>query len=168
MNICLLSFEVEESIYYLLTDMYEHFLSIEASIYVKWHQEDDSPVGTPKVQTWHSIHHYKHLKTRALVQNRPLIQGPNQALVSGNNAPGTRETFSPGWWLQPGLKVDLYSRLVAPTGSKALVPASGVAQDWKVTFSPGWIHQPGLKVPPINPAGRLLPPRARPRALVKI
>ena len=57
-------------------------------------------------------------------------------------------TFSPGWSHQPGLKVYLYFRLVALTGSKALVPASGVARDWKVTFSPGWIHQPGLKVPP--------------------
>ena len=64
-----------------------------------------------------------------LVENIPLIQGPNQALVLENIAPGTRETFSPGWWLQPRLKVDLYSRLVAPTGSKALVPASGVARD---------------------------------------
>ena len=27
------------------------------------------------------------------------------ALVSAFFAPGTRETFSPGWWLQPRLKV---------------------------------------------------------------
>jgi len=40
-----------------------------------------------------------------LVENRPLIQGPNQALVLAFFAPGTRETFSPGWWIQPGLKV---------------------------------------------------------------
>ena len=48
---------------------------------------------------------------RALVENRPLIQGPNRALVPGNIAPGTRETFTSGWWLQPGVK--LLSRLVA-------------------------------------------------------
>ena len=40
-----------------------------------------------------------------LVENRPLIQGPNQALVPAFFVPGTRETFSPGWWIQPGLKV---------------------------------------------------------------
>ena len=104
-----------------------------------------------------------------------MIQGPNQALVPGNIAPGTRETFSPGWWLQlglkvpaqrllrqtevagtfspgrshqPRLKVDFYSRLVAPTGSKGLLPGHGCAGGWKVTFSPGWSHQQGLKVPP--------------------
>ena len=44
-------------------------------------------------------------ESMTLVENRPLIQGPNQALVPENIAPGTRETFSPGWWLQPGLKV---------------------------------------------------------------
>ena len=51
----------------------------------------------------------------ALVENRPLIQGPNQALVLGNIAPGTRETFSPGWWLQLGVK--LLSRLVVWPGT---------------------------------------------------
>ena len=98
--------------------------------------------------------------------------------------PGTRDTFSPGWWLQPGLKVPaqqllrqtevagtfslgwshqpglkvyFYFRLVAPTGSKGLLPGRGCTRGWKVTFSPGWSHQPGLKVPPLYP-GRLLPP----------
>ena len=82
--------------------------------------------------------------TQITLENRRLMQKPNQALVPENIAPGTRETFSPGWSHQLGLKVDLYSWLVAPTRSKAFVPASGVARDWKVTFSPGWIHQLGL------------------------
>ena len=41
-----------------------------------------------------------------LVENIPLIQGPNQALVLENIAPGTRETFSPGWSHQSGLRVN--------------------------------------------------------------
>ena len=70
--------------------------------------------------------------TWSLVENRPLIQGPNQALVPGNIASGTRETFSPGWWLQPGLKVPAQwlLRLAFTQG----------------TFSPGWSYQPGLKI----------------------
>ena len=67
-------------------------------------------------------------------------------------APGTRNTFSPGWSHQPGLKVYFYSQLVAPTGSKCLLPGCGCARGWKVTFSPGWSHQPGLKVPLYIPA----------------
>ena len=80
-------------------------------------------------------------------------------------------TFSPGWSHQPGLKVDLYSWLVAPTGSRSLVPASGVARDWKVTFSPGWIHQPGLKVPLYIPAVSFFLPKpeeARAQHILKL
>ena len=46
--------------------------------------------------------------------------------------PGTRDTFSLGWWLQPGLKV----------------PAQRLLRQAEVagTFSPGWSHQPGVKV----------------------
>ena len=54
------------------------------------------------------------------------------ALVPVFFAPGTRETFSSGWCLQPGLKVPV-QRLLR------------LAQ-WQGTFSPGWRHQPGLKV----------------------
>ena len=116
------------------------------------------------------------------------------ALVLEFFALGTRNTFSPGWWLQPGLKVPakrllcqtevagtfspgcshqpglkvyFYSRLVAPTGSNGLLPGRGCAWGWKVTFSPGWSHQPGLKVPPLYP-GRLLPPRARAQHILKL
>ena len=98
------------------------------------------------------------------------------ALVPEFFAPGTRNTFSPGWRIQPGLKVlaqrllrqtevagtfspsrshqpglkvYFYSRLVAPTGSKGLLPGRGCARGWKVTFSPGWIHQLGLNVLPL-------------------
>ena len=71
------------------------------------------------------------------------------AVVPEFFAPGTRNTFSPGWRLQPGLKVYFYSRLVDPTGSKGLLPGHGCARGWKVTFSPGWIHQPGLNVRPL-------------------
>ena len=49
--------------------------------------------------------YYYCILISTLVENRPLIHGPNQALVPAFFAPGTRETFSPGWWLQPGLKV---------------------------------------------------------------
>ena len=95
------------------------------------------------------------------------------ALFSVFFAPGTRETFSPGWWIQPGLnvpvqrllrqtevagtfspgwshqpglKVDFYSRLVAPTGSKGLLPGRGLES-----------YQPGLKVPLYIPAVSFLP-----------
>ena len=77
---------------------------------------------------------------------------PKWALVPEFFAPGTRNTFSPGWSHQPGLKVYFYSRLVDPTGSKILLRGRGCARGWKVTFSPGWIHQPGLKVPLYIPA----------------
>ena len=120
---------------------------------------------------------------------------PKWALVPAFFAPRTRETFSPGWWIQPGLKVpaqwllcqtevagtfspswshqpglkvDFYSRLVAPTGSKGLLPGHGCAGGWKVTFSPGWSHQPGLKVPPLYPGRLLLPPRARAQHILKL
>ena len=39
---------------------------------------------------------------------------PKWALVPGFFAPGTRDTFSPGWWIQLGVKV--YSRAVAAPG----------------------------------------------------
>ena len=54
------------------------------------------------------------------------------ALVPEFFVPGTRNTFSPGWWFQPGLKV----------------PAQRLLRQTEVagTFSPGWSHQPGLKV----------------------
>ena len=57
---------------------------------------------------------------------------PKWALVPVFFAPETRETFSPGWWIQPGLKV----------------PAQRLQRQIEVvgTFSPGWSHQPGLKV----------------------
>ena len=57
---------------------------------------------------------------------------PKLTLVSEFFAPGTRNTFSFGWWLQPGLKV-LAQRLLRQ------IEVAG-------TFSPGWSHQPGLKV----------------------
>ena len=53
-------------------------------------------------------------------------------LVPAFFASGTRETFSRGWCLQPGLKVPA-QRLLR-------------SAQWQVTFSPGWRHQPGLKV----------------------
>ena len=53
---------------------------------------------------------------------------PKWALVPEFFAPGTRDTFSPGWSHQPGLKLDFYSRLVAPTGSKGLLPGRGCAR----------------------------------------
>ena len=64
-----------------------------------------------------------------LVEKRPLIQGPNQALVPAFFAPGTRETFSPGWWIQPGVK--LLSRLVAwPVAENIpLVPVGSTNRD---------------------------------------
>ena len=79
-------------------------------------------------------------------------------------------TFSPGWSHQPGLKVDFYSRLVAPTGSKGLLLGRGCAGGWKVTFSPGWSHQPGLKVPLYIPAvSFFLPePEARAQHILKL
>ena len=57
---------------------------------------------------------------------------PKWALVPVFFAPGTRETFSPGWRHQPGLKVPA-QRLLR-------------SAQWQGTFSPGWRHQPGLKV----------------------
>ena len=54
------------------------------------------------------------------------------ALVPAFFTPGTRDTFSPGWWLQPGLKVP----------AQRLLRQAEVAE----TFSPGWSHQPKLKV----------------------
>ena len=115
---------------------------------------------------------------------------PKWALVPAFFAPGTRETFSPGWCIQPGLKVPaqrllrqtevagtfspgwshqpglkvyFYSRLVAPTGSKGLLPSRGCAGGWKVTFSPGWSHQSGLRSPFISrpsPSSSLSPSSA--------
>ena len=67
-----------------------------------------------------------------------------------------------------GTKVDFYSRLVAPTGSKGLLPGRGCAGGWKVTFSPGWSHQPGLKVTPLYPGRLLLPPRTRAQHILKL
>ena len=54
------------------------------------------------------------------------------ALVPPFFALGTKETFSPGWCLQPGLKVPA-QRLLR-------------SAQWQRTFSPGWRHQPKLKV----------------------
>ena len=120
---------------------------------------------------------------------------PKWALVPEFFAPGTRDTFSPGWWLQPGLKVPaqrllrqtdvtwtispgwshqpglkvyFYSRLVAPTGSKGLLSGRGCARGWKVTFSPGWSHQPGLNILPLYIGRLLLPPRARAQHILKL
>jgi hypothetical protein len=42
--------------------------------------------------------------------------------------------FSPGWWLQPGLKGGLYSRFKPPTGTKGVSAVRARAP----TFSPGW------------------------------
>ena len=61
------------------------------------------------------------------------------ALVPAFFAPGTRETFSPGWCLQPGLKVPA-QRLLR-------------SAQWQRTFSPGWRHQSGLKVDALLPVG---------------
>ena len=57
---------------------------------------------------------------------------PKWALVLTFFASGTRETFSPGWSHQPGLKVS----------AQRLLRQTEVAG----TISPGWSHQPGLKV----------------------
>ena len=92
-------------------------------------------------------------------------KGPSQRLLRQIEVAGT---FSLGWSHQPGLKVDFYSRLVAPTGSKGLLSGRGCAEGWKVTFSPGWSHQPGLKVPPLYPGCLLLPPRARAQHILKL
>ena len=35
---------------------------------------------------------------------------------------GSRGAFYPGWWLQPGQKAPLLSRLVSPTGTKLFGP----------------------------------------------
>ena len=70
--------------------------------------------------------------------------------------------------MRPGLKVYFYSRLVAPTGSKGLLPGRGCVRGWKVTFSPGWSHQPGLKVPALYPGRLLLPPRAQAQHILKL
>ena len=42
-----------------------------------------------------------------------------------------RETFSPGWCFQPGLKV---------------LPRGGPWPGLEAPFTPGWCFQPGLKV----------------------
>ena len=60
-------------------------------------------------------------------REQTLERCPNLALASAFFAPGTKEAFSPGWRHQPGLKVDLYSLLEPPTGTKS-----------PPTFSPGW------------------------------
>ena len=54
---------------------------------------------------------------------------PKWALVPAFFAPGTRDTFSPGWWLQPGVKV--YSRAVAVPGAVKLplVPVESTNRD---------------------------------------
>jgi hypothetical protein len=66
---------------------------------------------------------------------------PKWALVPTFFAPGTRDTFSPGWCLQSGLKEYLYSWLDPPTGSKGPPTGSkgllsGHASDrgWKETL----------------------------------
>ena len=84
----------------------------------------------------------------------PGLKVPVQRLLRQTEVAGT---FSPSWSHQPGLKVDFYSRLVAPTGSKGLLPGSGCVRGWKVTFSLGWSHQPGLKVPLYIPVVSFLP-----------
>ena len=80
---------------------------------------------------------------------QPGLKVPAQWLLCQIEVAGT---FSPGWSHQPGLKVYFYSRLGAPTGSKGLLLSRGCARGWKVTFSPGWSHHPGLKVPLYIPA----------------
>ena len=95
---------------------------------------------------------------------RPGLKVPAQRLLRQTEVAGT---FSPGWIHQPGVKVDFYSRLEPPTGSKGLLLGRGYAGGWKVTFSLGWSHQPGLKVPSLYP-GRLLSPRARAQHILKL
>ena len=76
-----------------------------------------------------------------ILQSNPILDTSREhafdprlkwALVLEFFVPGTRDTFSPGWWLQPGLKVPV----------QWLLRQTEVAE----TFSPGWSHQPGLKV----------------------
>jgi len=67
-----------------------------------------------------------------LIVEQTFHPRPKWVLASAFFAPRTRETFSPGWCLQPGLKV---------TAQRLLRSAQ-----WQGTFSPGWRHQPGLKV----------------------
>ena len=97
----------------------------------------------------------------ALIGSKGLLPGHGYAR-------GWKVTFSPGWSHQPGLKVDFYSRMVAPTGGKGLLPGRGCAEGWKVTFSPGWSHQPGLNVPSLYPGRLLLPPWARAQHILKL
>jgi len=72
------------------------------------------------------------LRTLATSRKQTFDPRPKWALVPEFFAPGTRDIFSPGWWLQPGLKV----------------PAQWLLRQTEVagTFSPGWSHQPGVKV----------------------
>ena len=123
--------------------------------------------------------------TRNTSREQTFDPRPKWTLVLAFFAPGTRDTFSPVWWLQPGLKVpaqrllrqteaagtfspgqnhqpglkvDFYSRLVAPTGTKGLYHLCLVQQPLGGTFSHGWSHQPGLKIPPLYLGRLLLPP----------
>ena len=74
----------------------------------------------------------RSVSTGNTTREHTLERCPNWALASAFFAPGTREAFSPGWCLQPGLKVPA-QRLLR-------------SAQWQGTFSPSWRHQLGLKV----------------------
>ena len=99
----------------------------------------------------------------SLLQNRPLFQAicpgclwarDNWWLLSrvqrlAGPAGGTG-AFCPGWRYQPGQKVPLLSRLVAPPGTKGPTLLSRLVAPTRTKgpFCPGWCYQPGQKAPP--------------------
>ena len=50
------------------------------------------------------------------------IRGPRSFVPVGDTNQDKSGAFYPGWWLQPGQKSPLFSRLVPPTGTKLLGP----------------------------------------------
>ena len=54
---------------------------------------------------------------------------PKWALVPAFFAPGTRDTFSPGWWLQPGLKVPPNGYCARQRWQGPLVPVGATNRD---------------------------------------
>ena len=54
---------------------------------------------------------------------------PKWALVPAFFALGTRDTFSPGWWLQPGLKVTFQPPAQPRSGSRPLLPVEATNRE---------------------------------------
>ena len=104
-------------------------ISSSANLIKEWHQLEKSTPTNKKLDCC-TIINYKNYFTRHTSREQTFHPRLKWALFPAFFAPGTRKTFSPGWCLQPGLKVPCHcAERSSRTKGRPLLPVGATNRD---------------------------------------